>query len=125
MQYDELDRILAEETAILPSPEFTASVMAAVRREASAPVPIAFPWRRVLPGFVVSGLALAVLLQQVFVQPGITAVRFSPGWLPKLVQVLETARHLGVHWIAIALFLAFASMQVSTRLAEREETVVH
>jgi hypothetical protein len=125
MQYDDLDRILAEEPAILPSPEFTASVMAAVRREGSAPVPIAFPWRRVLPGLVVSGLALAVLLQQIFVQPGITAARFSPAWWPELVQVLETARHLRVLWIAFALFLAFASMQLSARLAEREETVVH
>jgi hypothetical protein len=123
MQYDELDRILAEETAILPSPEFTASVMAAVRREPSAPVPIAFPWRRALPGLVVSGLALTGLLQQIFVQPGITGARFNPAWLPELVPVLETARHLGVHWIAFALFLAFASMQVSSRLAKREEIV--
>jgi len=125
MQYDELDHILAEEPAILPSSEFTASVMAAIRREASASAPLAFPWRRALPGLVASGIALPVLLQQVFVQPGITSARFRPAWLPAFVQVLETARHLGVHWIAFALLLSFASMQLSARLTEREETVVH
>jgi hypothetical protein len=124
MQNDELDRILSEEQAILPSSEFTASVMAAVLRESSVPVPIAFPWRRVLPGLVASGLALAVLLQQAFVQQGIIAARFYPAWLPPLVQVLETAKHFGVHWIAFALLLAFASMGLSALLAAREEAMV-
>ena len=124
MQNDELDNILAGEPAILPSSEFTASVMAAIRREASAPAPLAFPWRRALPGLVASGLALAVLLQQVFVQPGITSARFSSPWLRLFTQVLETARHLGVHWILFAVFLSLASMQLSARLAEREETLV-
>ena len=125
MQNDELDNILAGEPAILPSSEFTASVMAAIRREASAPAPLAFPWTRALPGLVASSLSLAVLLQQVFVQPGITSSRLHPAWLPVFVQVLETARHLGVHWILFALLLSFASMQLSARLAEREETLAH
>ena len=124
MQYDELDRILSEEQTILPSPEFTASVMTAVCGEASASAPIAFPWRRVLPGLVASGLALAVLLQQVLVQPGITEARFRPAWLPDLVQVLETAKHFGVQWITVALLLTFASMRLSARLAAREKTMV-
>jgi hypothetical protein len=121
MKYDELDRILSEEQAILPSPEFTASVIAAVLREASASAPIAFPWRRVLPGLVASGLALAVLLQQVLVQPGVTQARFRPAWLPDPVQVLDTAKHLEVQWIMVALLLTFASMRLSARLAAREK----
>lgn len=125
MQYDELDHILAEEPAILPSSEFTASVMAAICRKASTSAPLAFPWRRALPGLVASGVALGVLLQRVFVLPGITSAHFRPAWLPVFVQVLETARHLGVHWIFVALLLSFASMQLSARLAEREETLVH
>ena len=125
MQSDELDHILAEEPAILPSSEFTASVMAAIRREAAASAPLAFPWRRALPGLVASGFSLAVLLEQVFVQPGVTSARFSPPWLPVFVQVLETARHLGAHWILFAVLLSFASMQLSARLAEREEILVH
>jgi hypothetical protein len=125
MQYDELDHILAGDPAIHPSSEFTASVMAAIRREASAPAPLAFPWRSALPGLVASGLLLAVLLQQAFLQPGITSARFSPPWLPVFVQVLETAKRLGVHWILFAILLSFASMQLSARLAAREEILVH
>jgi hypothetical protein len=122
MQYDEIDRILSEEQAILPSSEFAASVMAAVLREASASAPLAFPWRRVLPGLVASGLALALLVQQVFVQPGISAARFYPAWLPTFVHIMEAGERFGVQWVTLALFLAFASMWLSARLA-REGTM--
>jgi hypothetical protein len=121
MQYDELDRIMSDEESIVPSSGFTASVMAAVQRDSSASVPIAFPWRRVLPGLAASGLALAVLLQQLFMQPGISAVRFRSAWLPDLVKVVESAKHFGVQWIAFALLLTFVSMRLSARLAPREE----
>ena len=36
--------------------------MDAVRREAAAPPPIPFPWKRALPGLVVAGLALVLIL---------------------------------------------------------------
>ena len=121
MQHDELGRILCDEQVILPSPEFADSVMAAVRHEASARAPLAFPWKRVLPGLVGSGLALAVLLHQVLVEPGITQARFRPVWLPDLVQVLEIVRHFGVHWIVFALLLAFVSIRFSGRITTRQE----
>ena len=57
-----MDRILSREDEILPSSGFAVSVMEAVRREAAAPPPIPFPWKRALPGLVVAGLALAVVL---------------------------------------------------------------
>ena len=53
---DEMDRILSGEDEILPSSGFTVSVMDAVRREAAAPPPIPFPWKRALPGLVLGGL---------------------------------------------------------------------
>lgn len=119
MKYDDVDRILSDEQAILPSSGFTASVMAAVLSESSATAPIAFPWRWILPGMAASCLALAVLLQQVFVQPGISAARFRPAWLPDVVKATETAKHLGVQWTAFAMLLTFVSMLFSARLAPR------
>ncbi len=51
---DELDCMLAEHFGpageLAPSSGFALEVMEAVKSEASAPSPIAFPWRRALPG---------------------------------------------------------------------------
>jgi hypothetical protein len=59
---NELDRILAEETVIRPSSGFRARVMDAVRTELAAPAPIDFPWRRFLPGIVLAGTLILLLL---------------------------------------------------------------
>jgi hypothetical protein len=48
----ELDRILAGDKALVPSREFTASVMTAVERHLSAPAAMSFPWRRMFAGLV-------------------------------------------------------------------------
>ena len=55
---DDLDRILGSQRDINPSASFASRVMAAVRREAAGPAPIAFPWRRFVPLLVVQGAAL-------------------------------------------------------------------
>ena len=57
----EINRILSREDEILPSSGFAVSVMDAVRREAAAPPPIPFPWKRALPGLVVGGFVLALV----------------------------------------------------------------
>ena len=59
---DDLDRILSDERAIVPAPEFTAAVMAAVHRRADAPSPLPVPWRRAaLGGGICLTLTLAAL----------------------------------------------------------------
>jgi hypothetical protein len=60
MSQDDIGPLLASEQVIEPSPGFTAAVMGGVRREAETLEPIAFPWRRVLPGLVLSAAALVV-----------------------------------------------------------------
>ena len=66
MKDPEIDRILSAQFSardeILPSSGFTASVMDAVRREASAPPPIPFPWKRALPGIVVATFVLVLVI---------------------------------------------------------------
>jgi hypothetical protein len=54
---DELDRILSSEAQLEPSPELARRVMAEVLREAGAPPPLAFPWRRVVAAAVLLGIA--------------------------------------------------------------------
>ena len=48
MKPEELDRVLSEETDIVPSSGFVAAVMEAVTTEATAP-PLTFPWKRAWP----------------------------------------------------------------------------
>ena len=58
-ELNELERILAHEEELQPMTGFSTRVMRAVREEAAATEPIAFPWARFLPGFL---LNLALLL---------------------------------------------------------------
>ena len=51
MSYEEIDRAMRD-AEIVPSSGFTDAVMEAVRRDAAAPAPIPFPWKRAIPGFV-------------------------------------------------------------------------
>ena len=62
MKHDELERLLSTDDVIVPSSGFTAAVMNAVRREAATPPPIAFPWKRALPGVVGATFALIAAL---------------------------------------------------------------
>ncbi|MFQ5890699.1 MAG: hypothetical protein ACE5JR_11685 [Gemmatimonadota bacterium] len=55
---DELVSILGTELPIRPSPEFTSSVMQAIRREAESPPTLPFPWLKVPPGALAAGLLL-------------------------------------------------------------------
>jgi hypothetical protein len=58
---DNLNRILASDQDVVPSSAFVGKLMAAVRREASTPEPISFPWWRVVPGFAICAVALTAL----------------------------------------------------------------
>lgn len=122
MNDPEIDRVLSQQDEILPSSGFTASVMDAVRREAAVPPPIAFPWKRALPGLVVAVLALALV---VFV--GIAAiVEASRGAIslnmttaaPALPRLAGEGMVRSVLvWTALALLATFVSVKLSMRLA--------
>ncbi len=116
---DELDRILSEDEEILPSSGFAASVMEAVRREASTPPPIPFPWKHALPGLAAAALALVLGPVQAFRGGGSGAAAAAPlvAWVAALVPVLQAAVAAGAHWIALALALTYASLKLSMRLS--------
>jgi len=108
---DNLDRILSADQDVVPSPAFVGNVMASVRREASTPAPIAFPWWRVVPGFAISVLALTALFIVAVIQ--IRAGSAVAGPVPHIfVNGTETATRVGLGWIA----LAFVASFIPTRL---------
>lgn len=118
----EIDRILSREDEILPSSGFAVSVMDAVRREAAAPPPIPFPWKRALPGLVVGGLVLALVLVAVILviaRPG--GVSATPQFSMSSSSGMPVIFHGGIEsaavWTVLALLAAFVSVKLSMRLA--------
>lgn len=102
-----IDRVLRAQEDVEPSPEFVASVMARVHREAAAPAPapMAFPWRRVvIAGFagLVTAIVLVLVLRGFLPDPvgaleGLTRSGNLPGLLAQLSEVLL------VTWLATAI----------------------
>jgi hypothetical protein len=103
---------------ILPSAGFADSVMAAVRDEAAAPAPIAFPWKRAIPLIVVAGITLPtavyVLVEALKSSAGSAA---SADWAVDFMSQLQVANHFGAGWIAASLLVAWISVRLSMRLA--------
>ena len=117
----DIDRMLSRQDDILPSSGFVASVMDAVRSEATAPPPIPFPWKRALPALVLAAAALVATLVI-----GIAEVaqlgNESPAVVPSTaISLLELARWAGLNsvagWTGLSLLLAFISARLSMRLA--------
>jgi len=129
MKDDELDRILSQEQDLVPSSGFVRNVMDAVRREASSPAPIPFPWTRALPGLVLCVLALAAMCVAAFLGSGTQRLPETPGpsiwsaiWTglsSDLAGLLRAANVGGLGWIVLALLLTFASVTLSLRLIGR------
>jgi len=122
MKHNDLDRILSTEQEIIPSSGFAASVMDAVRREAEAPPPIPFPWKRALLGLSAACLALAWVFVASFTQisQGTGDQPLPPWYLSALDLVLAVCKNAGATWIILALVLSLASVKLSMRFASAE-----
>ena len=117
----EINRILSREDEILPSSGFAVSVMDVVRREAAAPPPIPFPWKRALPGLVVGGFALALVL----VAGVVAIVQLDKATAPPpsmslpsvLAPIFQGNMGSAAIWTVLALLVTFVSVKLSMRLA--------
>ncbi len=69
-EINELERILANEEELQPMTGFSTRVMRAVREEAAATAPMAFPWARFLPGFLLNLRLLLGAGVWVILEPG-------------------------------------------------------
>ena len=111
---DEFDRIMSEEE-ILPSSGFAASVMEAVRREAAAPPPIPFPWKRALPGAVFAAATLIGILAICLMK------LFDSSSLAQPVSVSTRQLLLQVHfqWVLLGLAVVLAGWKMPSFLGLR------
>jgi len=114
-----IDRILAGEEELIPTSGFLSSVMERVKEEARVPAPMAFPWRRAVPGMVLAagvfGWGGYEIVRQAsteasvltFTAPHLTA-NFTANW----------PRPFGAAgWVVMALGISLASWIVSRRIA--------
>ncbi len=126
---DAIDRLLAAQANVpgeqlVPSSGFVLSVMEAVHAEASEPPPLAFPWRRVLPGAIASLCGVAVFA--IFLLRGWgAAAMVHPAALPpheslalSLIPSL-TGGELMLCWTVVAACLSIAAIAGSLRLTSR------
>lgn len=118
MKPDELERALSEEIEIVPSAGFVSAVMNAVRREASAPPPIPFPWKRALPGLAAGALALVAMIIAVVKNAGrpVPAAPDQSRLLPALAHAVDIAQLYGVGWILLALLVTLGCVTLSMRV---------
>jgi len=119
MEDTEMDQILSRKDEIVPSSGFTTFVMEAVRQEAAAPPPIAFPWKRALPGLLLAGVAIVAVIVggvAIFVQVGRGSLAAHMPSAP--APLVVTGSQGGpVMWTGLALLIAFVSFKFSMRLA--------
>lgn len=112
MTNEEIDRALSTADSIVPSSGFASSVMDVVRRDAGTP-PIAFPWKRALPGLVCCVAVLAALFAYLL------RSRPSPGMPADVPAILHATTNTGPGWIALALLVSILSVVISLRAAGR------
>ncbi len=118
---ENVDRILSAEEELAPSSGFVSAVMERVREEASAPKPIPFPWKRVVPGAVLTlgGVAwIGVEAVRQGMRAGVPDLRM-PGVLqvhmpPNMTGTLEDAG-----WVAAALGVSLLSWLLARRMIGR------
>lgn len=104
MSPDDIDRILASEIRIAPSPVFTASVMRAIAREKRTLPPLAFPWRQALPGWV--ALVACLVAGSIGIAGDGPAQAFET-WLASLSA---KASALQLHWVALSMLVTAISL---------------
>ena len=123
MKPDDIDHILSNEKLVTPSPDFLASVMRAVRRQAAALPPLKFPWLRALPGILAMFAAIMRLawdLVGFLNEPDVLA-----GFKEQLHEFAAIAAQFGVQWIALAVVMTVASLLLSISLVSTEHYAVN
>jgi hypothetical protein len=112
MKDEELDRLLAGTPLPDPGPAFTWAVMAQVRRQAAAPPPIPFPWRRLAVGLslcsvlVAAGFAALAPAAGADVPAGAVPLSLlDAAWLR---PVLLAASMLFVTWLSLRVTAVFS-----------------
>jgi hypothetical protein len=118
MKRDQLERLLADDE-IAPSAGFTASVMHAVRQEAEAPLPIAFPWKCALPGLAMAVLTMILIVVVVGMQVVRPAPTAASEWRAPMGLLLQPGISEQGIWALAALAVSFLCVRLSVRYSLR------
>jgi len=116
MKPDDLDRVLLRETEIVPSSGFARSVMAAVRREAAAPPPIPFPWKRALPGLTAFAVAIVLAFRET--APSASSLAQSH-WADGVLRMVGEVQATGAGWALLAMLMTGAGLKLTWELKRR------
>lgn len=109
---EEIDRILADEDKISPSPRFLESVMEAVGREAAVARPLAFPWSRAMPGILAM---IAALLAAFWNGIGSLSDPATVAVIGEQVRQYSTlATGIGLQWLVLAVAITLLSLMLSS-----------
>jgi hypothetical protein len=108
---------------LAPSSGFVLSVMESIRAQASEPPPIAFPWRRVVPGSiaVLCGLAALIVVALRALEAGAATGPATPihSRLALSFTPAFTSGEVVLGWVVLAACLSLAAIAASFRLAGR------
>jgi hypothetical protein len=111
MSPDDIHRILASEARIAPSPAFAASVMRAIEQETRTLPPLAFPWRRALPGWL--ALLACLVAGGIGIAGDVTSVQALEA---SVTRVSAKASVLQLEWIALSGLVTMASLLLTSIL---------
>lgn len=103
---------------LAPSSGFLLAVMDSVQAEANEPPPIAFPWRRVIPGAVAILCGLVVLVV-VWVRMNARLASHSGVPLTVIFRPNFTPVEAGIAWVLFAACLSVAAIATSFRITGR------
>jgi negative regulator of sigma E activity len=115
----EVEAALRGEDGILPSSGFADSVMAAVQQEATEPAPIAFPWKRALPGVAAAAIALIIVLVgaiRSLAHMYATSAAAGPQTLTLAAPWLHEAANPAVLWVAVSLAIPLVCLALLRRI---------
>ena len=113
-----IDCILGSEDELAPSSGFLAAVMERVEKEAAAPVPIPFPWLRILPGLT---LVLAAFCWGVYAladpfREALGSLTFST---PQIAVNAHNPAMQAAPWVAAAMGVSLFTWLLCRRLTGR------
>jgi hypothetical protein len=112
----------SDQDGILPSSGFADAVMTAVVREAAAPAPIPFPWKRALPLLVAVVGALALVITAcvaILHAKTASAASFGPAlahWQFSLAPILRNTAGSDTLWVLFSLTIPVLCLLLMRRL---------
>lgn len=113
--YSKIETALATEEQLIPSSGFLASVMDRVHDESRMPAPIPFPWKRAIPGILLTLVVFGWSAFQ-FVRQAVLAIRAFTFTLPQFN--MSASRPVdAAAWVALAFVVSLASWMLARRLS--------